>query len=207
MSDLYNTLGIDKSATSEEIKKAYQKLAKKNHPDSPERDEDRWEEVSKAYEILNDPGKRRIYDETGIHNSDHDELVASTVAALFIRFFDPSRGGNPITSAVQHIERENAANADKIKLAKVSIVGINSMLKRLSRSDKSAKDPVRDALSRQKADMENLINSTTYVISLMTEVMKELRIYRIEHDTGADFKSAFAQEFGGLTLPGVRRQR
>ena len=63
--DYYKILGVSKDATSEEIKKAYRKLAVKYHPDKTGNDktaEDKFKEVSEAYEILSDPGKRASHD-------------------------------------------------------------------------------------------------------------------------------------------------
>lgn len=65
--DYYDTLGVDRDASQEEIKRAYQKLAKKYHPDvSDESDaEDRFKEINEAYEVLKDPEKRKKYDKLG----------------------------------------------------------------------------------------------------------------------------------------------
>ncbi len=66
--DYYKILGVSKSATQEEIKKAYRKLAVKYHPDKNEGDkasEEKFKEISEAYEVLGDPEKRKKYDELG----------------------------------------------------------------------------------------------------------------------------------------------
>ncbi len=67
--DFYKTLKVKRTATAEEIKKAYRKLALKYHPDRNPDDkeaEEKFKEAAEAYEVLGDAEKRRIYDQYGI---------------------------------------------------------------------------------------------------------------------------------------------
>lgn len=66
--DYYSTLGLQRGASDEDIKKAYRKLAMKHHPDRGG-DQNKFKEVSIAYEVLSDPEKKRIVDMGGDPNA------------------------------------------------------------------------------------------------------------------------------------------
>ena len=68
MKDLYATLGVNKNATQDEVKRAYRKLTQEFHPDrnpGNKQAEDRFKEMSSAYEVLGDVDRRKLYDEFG----------------------------------------------------------------------------------------------------------------------------------------------
>jgi molecular chaperone DnaJ len=69
--DFYQTLGVDKSANAEDIRKAYRRLARKHHPDLNPGDksaEDTFKKVQEAYDVLSDPKKKEIYDQVGSYS-------------------------------------------------------------------------------------------------------------------------------------------
>ena len=66
--DYYDTLGVSRDASSAQIKKAYKKLAMKYHPDrnaGDKKSEEKFKELSEAYEVLSDSSKRQTYDQFG----------------------------------------------------------------------------------------------------------------------------------------------
>src|SRR5687768_18522245 len=71
MASLYDTLGVPKNASADEIKKAYRKLARQHHPDANPGDEAaeaKFKEVQTAYDVLSDAEKRKQYDAFGSTN-------------------------------------------------------------------------------------------------------------------------------------------
>src|SRR3954464_3100980 len=68
MADFYNTLGVAHGASDEDIKKAYRKLAIQFHPDrsnGAKEAEEKFKEITEAYDVLRDPNKRAMYDRYG----------------------------------------------------------------------------------------------------------------------------------------------
>src|ERR1051326_3497772 len=65
---LYETLGVSKNASQDDIKKAYRKLVREVHPDRNPGNEERFKEVQGAYDVLSDPDKRAQYDRFGSAN-------------------------------------------------------------------------------------------------------------------------------------------
>ena len=78
--DYYVVLGIDRSASQSEVKKAYRKLARQYHPDLNPNDseaEKKFKQINEAHEVLGDPEKRKKYDEYGKDWEHADEIEKS----------------------------------------------------------------------------------------------------------------------------------
>jgi molecular chaperone DnaJ len=81
--DYYETLGVKKSASTEDIRKAFRKLARKYHPDVNPGDksaEEKFKTISEANEVLSDPKKRKIYDQVGFYSDNIDPATAEAYA-------------------------------------------------------------------------------------------------------------------------------
>jgi molecular chaperone DnaJ len=81
--DYYGTLGVKKSASAEEIRKAFRKLARKYHPDvnpGDKKAEEKFKEISEANDVLSDPKKRKIYDQLGFYSDNIDPAAAEAYA-------------------------------------------------------------------------------------------------------------------------------
>ena len=88
--DYYEVLGVDRGASSEDLKKAYRRLAMKFHPDRQSTDpkaEEKFKEASEAYEILNDEEKRAAYDRFGHAGVDPNQGGASGFEGSFSDIF------------------------------------------------------------------------------------------------------------------------
>src|ERR1700728_4365253 len=81
--DYYALLGLKKTATAEEIRKAFRKLARKYHPDvnpGDKKAEEKFKELSEANDVLSDEKKRKIYDQVGFYSDNIDPATAEAYA-------------------------------------------------------------------------------------------------------------------------------
>src|ERR1700723_1760590 len=81
--DYYALLGVKKTATADEIRKAFRKLARKHHPDvnpGDKKAEERFKEISEANDVLSDEKKRKVYDALGDYSDQIDPAAAGAAA-------------------------------------------------------------------------------------------------------------------------------
>src|SRR5450755_4160085 len=81
--DYYGILGVKKTASADDIRKAFRKLARKYHPDVNPGDkgaEEKFKTLSEANDVLSDPKKRKIYDQLGFYSDNIDPATAEAYA-------------------------------------------------------------------------------------------------------------------------------
>src|SRR5438270_11635890 len=94
--DYYAMLGVKKTATADDIRKAFRKLARKYHPDvnpGDKKAEEKFKEISEANDILSDEKKRKVYDQLGFYSDQIDPAQAEAYAR---QQGASGRGGMPV---------------------------------------------------------------------------------------------------------------
>ncbi len=113
MKDYYYFLGVKNDASAEDIRKAYRKLSLKYHPDKNPDDEffaDRFREIQEAYDTLNDPEKRKIYDSGSVGQTVRPRSTESPVIKTFTSTKIHAVKGDEVTI------KWNTSHADVVKV-------------------------------------------------------------------------------------------
>lgn len=137
--DYYKILGVEKSASADEVKKAYRKLALKYHPDrnkdNTEEAEKKFKEISEAYSVLSDTEKRRQYDTFGTVNSSSGRPSAGHPFVDPFDIFDQFFGG----SRSRHRRGQNVKVTIAISLEEVALGGEKKISYKRSKQCESCK--------------------------------------------------------------------
>ena len=134
--DYYEALGLEKGATESEIKKAYYKLARENHPDkveSSKREEatKRFQKIGEAYETLSDSEKRKIYDQFGKEGLTNNGQNNVNPFDIFSQMFG-NQFGNNFGFNMQQQNQRNSKNKETIFSINISLSEVyNGLEKKL----------------------------------------------------------------------------
>ena len=161
MKDPYEVLGVAKTATPEELQKAYRRLAKKLHPDlnpGDSKSEERFKEVSAAYALLSDPDKRRQFD-----NGEIDASGAERPRERYYRDFAAEGGA-------AHPYESRSGYADFTEGDDI----FSELLRRHAQEARRARG--RDVIYRLPVDFLDAVNGATKRLSLPDGGSLELAI-------------------------------
>lgn len=89
----YETLGVERGASTDEIKRAYKKLAMKHHPDKPGGDPEKFKEINQAHETLSDPERRARYDQFGTDEPQQQMPQGPDISQMFQNMFGGGAAG------------------------------------------------------------------------------------------------------------------
>ncbi len=112
--DYYGVLGVKKTATADDVRKAFRKLARKYHPDvnpGDKKAEEKFKELSEANDVLSDPKKRKIYDQLGFYSDNIDPKAAEAYAN------SGATGGNPFGGAAAIHSAATATRAASTRIS------------------------------------------------------------------------------------------
>jgi len=186
VTDLYETLGVDKGATQAEIKKSYWKKAMDNHPDKGG-NQTLFTEISQAYAIISDPIKREYYDKHGKGPEDNSDKIINSLVKLFYEAVESLSKNNQyryediINLMVKSINAEKMKRAHDISNLKDQIIVFKNIKTRLTRK---GKEPNLFALTLdgQLSAINDRIRATEDVINIGNEMKKILKDYKYRID-------------------------
>lgn len=169
--DYYKTLGVDKKASQDEIKKSYRKLAQKYHPDMNQNNkesESKFKEITEAYEVLKRPERRAKYDNLGSQFSQHKRTGGQNNNFNWSEWFNNQQGGQKRTS--NNVEDFFGGGNGNVSDFFVRIFGGGAgQSRRTTRRPNVAKG--KDYKTSVKLSYEDIYNGTTKKLKINNEVI------------------------------------
>jgi curved DNA-binding protein CbpA len=129
----YDVLGVDKTASRDDVRKAYKRKARKFHPDRPGGDQDKMRALNVAYAVLENPERRRRFDTDGRVDPPQsiDELARSKILAVLMPALEGDESNNPLDVTLCDLRNDiNGMHAARRKF-KNTIARLERRLKRL----------------------------------------------------------------------------
>ena len=190
--DYYKTLGVSKNATADEIKKAYRKLARENHPDAGG-DEEKFKDLNEAYEVLSDDKKRKLYDQFGTANQNQVPYGWGGPGAggVNVSFEDLFGGAGSWGDILERLRRGEGAFGTDWDLNDFSFSGPNN---RKARPQKG-----QETTAELQLTFDEAFNGTTKRISLRIPGRSEALTLDVKVPAGAN--DGDRQRFRGQGVP------
>lgn len=189
MTDHYETLGVPKDASPEDIKRAFRKQSSKNHPDrhggSPEATE-AMAKVNAAYAVLSDPARRLGYDQTGRDPAEGptlDDIAEHALQTLIQQILEDNPKGNLVQLLEQHITKSIEQLQAQVKKHERAIARLTKQLDRVVRKSAGRDSLFNRVLERQIKQSKDAIEEAE---RLMEVSRRSLEILKDHEDTKPD---------------------
>lgn len=199
MKDLYETIGVSRTATPEEIKKAYKQKAKELHPDKEGGDEEKMKALVTAYQVLSDPDRRAKYDNTGEIDEDNEE---AQITEMMIQVF---------MLQLSQVPADELPYTDMVKKSKGKVYeAITNTRKEIKRAHEEIKTltDVRNRLTRRNSQDNILSGTVQSAIDTLTGAIKQaeehLRILDLVHKGFDDYHFRVDQNRPAAQVPNVQ---
>lgn len=180
---LYSDLGIEPTASKQDIEKAYRKKAMKEHPDHGG-DPHAFKQLTVAYKILKDEESRKRYDETGRTDtplSKRDTIFRELIIEGFTRSDSPI---NSIIKKLQTDQREIEQQRDRLKAGKKQIS------RRLEKFlEKNSNEIIQETLEATIVSLDREITTCTETLDMLKGLIDDFKVYKEEGET---FNYSFA---------------
>jgi DnaJ-class molecular chaperone len=200
--DHYQTIGVDRNASQEEIKKAYREKSKELHPDANGGDDKGFAALGKAYEILSDPEKRKRYDETGSDNANNDEDMAnSLISKLTLTFVENvgNVGEISLTEFIStYLKDQKKRGEEEIKASEAILERTTNASNRIAKKGQGLNIillTLQTKINFITSDIKNHKNNLL-VFERALELIKEYE-YTLEEKKESEENRFFSSPFGG----------
>lgn len=196
----YSILGVDKTASPDDIKKAYRKRAKKTHSDAGGDNED-FIKVGKAYKLLMDPERRSHYNETGedggvVTAEVIQQQVVQMVMALILKFPD---GHDIMALAVKNIKDQQAELFNNVRQIRKTAERVVRLAKRIKSKDD--KNIFIEAAQQQAEQMEQVAKGDEIKIQYADKMLDVLKDYKWDAEAASFFFPRCSKvSFGGMVF-------
>lgn len=202
---LYEILGIDATASKEDIKKAYHEKAQETHPDKQGGSQEKFLEVSRAYKILSDEEKRQRYDDTGEEDDStpREEDPKHLVLQVFLTVisnphFNPKKH-DAFESTKGEIEMRQSQIKNEITKNTKEKTRYEEILSRIESAPEQYKFTISDIVKRHTEMGEILVKNLNLGVKML-EVLKDYK-YRIDKDPS--HQNVFGLLGGTTIIPGL----
>jgi curved DNA-binding protein CbpA len=201
MSDHYEILGVKRDATSEDIKKAYQHAARKNHSDRGG-DDKIMSDVNVAYDTLSDPERRAHYDATGqSHLVDIDAKASSYMLTKAMQWIQMGCNGNMVDFVKQCLAQDKAlvkTNSENSKRLMENLTKTAGKIKHKG----TGRNKIKDAIMQQIAHLEGQKRNIDSEEAALDAALVMIDEYQYDQDIFAQHLNTFQIHFGNRPFMG-----